>query len=164
MDLFENLKDIEKVYEDLVNNAKNLNLKEIENYRDNEQRTFERFIIEKNELVNDVLGTLAKEANKKISNFEDKLDGAIKKIELQFQKSIRNLQKIIIEEKREKVSDFVGDTLFILLKIANQTKVDAEKSLENTLSEYEKRMPPEAMKKVKHANPLAGGVDNKTQI
>ncbi|MBA7551657.1 hypothetical protein ES705_44205 [subsurface metagenome] len=98
MDLFENLKDIEKVYEDLVNNAKNLNLKEIENYRDNEQRTFERFIIEKNELVNDVLGTLAKEANKKISNFEDKLDGAIKKIELQFQKSIRNLQKIIIEE------------------------------------------------------------------
>ena len=35
-------------------------------------------------------------------------------------------QKRIIEEKREKVSDFVGDTLFLLLKIANQTKVDAE--------------------------------------
>lgn len=73
-------------------------------------------------------------------------------------------QKRIIEEKREKVSDFVGDTLFLLLKIANQTKVDAEKSLENTLNEYEKRMPPEVMKKVKHANPLAGGVDDKTQI
>jgi NTP pyrophosphatase (non-canonical NTP hydrolase) len=73
-------------------------------------------------------------------------------------------QKRIIEEKREKVSDFVGDTLFLLLKIANQTKVDAEKSLEDTLNEYEKRMPPEVMKKVKHANPLAGGVDDKTQI
>ena len=59
-------------------------------------------------------------------------------------------QKKVVEEKREKVSDFVGDTLFLLLKIANQTKVDAEKSLEDTLSEYEKRMPPEIMKKVKH--------------
>ena len=37
MDLFENLKDIEKVYEDLVNNAKNLNLNEIEKFRDNEE-------------------------------------------------------------------------------------------------------------------------------
>jgi len=98
MDLFENLKDIEKVYEDLVNNATNLNLKEIEKFRDNEQRTFEKFIREKNELVNEVLGTLAKDTNIKINNFENKLDGAINKIELQFQKSIRDLQKLIIEE------------------------------------------------------------------
>jgi len=98
MDLFENLNDIEKVYEDLVNNAKNLNLKEIEKFRDNEQRTFEKFIIEKNDLVNEVLGTLAKEVKIKINNFENKLDGAIKKIELQFQKSIENLHKLIIEE------------------------------------------------------------------
>jgi len=98
MDLFENLKDIENVYEDLINNAKNLNLKEIEKFRDNEQKTFEKFIFEKNELVNEVLATLAKEVKTKINNFENKLDGAIKKIELQFQKSIENLQKLIIEE------------------------------------------------------------------
>ena len=48
-----------------------------------------------------------------------------------------------------------------MLKIANQTKVDADKALNNTLDEYEKRMPPEVMKKVGHANRLAGGVDNK---
>jgi NTP pyrophosphatase (non-canonical NTP hydrolase) len=70
-------------------------------------------------------------------------------------------QKKVIEEKKEEVSDFIGDTLFLLLKIANQTKVDAEKALNNTLNEYEKRMPPEVMKKVGHANKLAGGVDNK---
>ena len=40
MDLFESLKDIEKVYEDLLNNAKNLNLNEIEKFRDNEQKRF----------------------------------------------------------------------------------------------------------------------------
>ena len=70
-------------------------------------------------------------------------------------------QKKVVEEKREEVSDFIGDTLFLLLKISNQTKVDAEKALEKTLAEYEKRMPPEVMKKVGHANRLAGGVDNK---
>lgn len=70
-------------------------------------------------------------------------------------------QKKIIEEKKEEVSDFIGDTMFLLLKIANQTKVDAEKGLVNTLKEYEKRMPPEVMKKVGHANKLAGGIDNK---
>lgn len=70
-------------------------------------------------------------------------------------------QKKIVEGKKEEVSDYIGDTLFLLLKIANQTKVDAEKALQNTLDEYEKRMPADVMKKVKHANKLAGGVDDK---
>ena len=39
--------------------------------------------------------------------------------------------------------------------------IDADKSLKETLEEYEKRMPAEKMKEVKHANKLAGGVDEK---
>ena len=70
-------------------------------------------------------------------------------------------QKKIIGEKKEEVSDFIGDTMFLILKIANQTEVDANLSLQNTLDEYEKRMPPEVMQKLKHANKLAGGWDNK---
>lgn len=70
-------------------------------------------------------------------------------------------QKQIINAKKKEVSDYIGDTLFLLLKIANQTKVDAQKALEETLEEYKKRMPPEKMKEVKHANKLAGGIDNK---
>jgi len=70
-------------------------------------------------------------------------------------------QKEIINKEKDEVSDYVGDTLFLLLKIANQTGVDVEKALQNTLDEYEKRMPPEVMKRVKHANKLAEGVDDK---
>ena len=70
-------------------------------------------------------------------------------------------QKKIVSEKKREVSDYVGDTMFLLLKIANQSKVDVEQALQNTLDEYEKRMPPEVMKKLKHANKLAGGWDNK---
>ena len=71
-----------------------------------------------------------------------------------------NLKKVV-EENKVEVSDYLGDTLFLLLKIANQTKTDISKSLQETLDEYEKRMPPEIMKKLKHANKLAQGYDNK---
>jgi len=70
-------------------------------------------------------------------------------------------QKKVVEKNKQEVSDFVGDTLFLILKIANQTGVDAHEALENTLDEYEKRMPPEKMKEVGHANKKAGGIDNK---
>lgn len=70
-------------------------------------------------------------------------------------------QKKIILEKKEEASDYIGDTLFLVLKLANQMNIDADRALQNTLNEYEKRMPPEIMKKVGHANKLAGGVDNK---
>jgi NTP pyrophosphatase (non-canonical NTP hydrolase) len=70
-------------------------------------------------------------------------------------------QKEVIKNKREEASDFIGDTLFLLLKLSNQMNIDASSSLQNTLDEYEKRMPPEVMKKVGHANRLAGGHDNK---
>lgn len=73
-------------------------------------------------------------------------------------------QKQVISEHKDEVQDFLGDTLFLLLKIANQTKTDAEAGLEATLKEYERRMPPEVMRKVGHANRLAGGVDDKTLI
>lgn len=70
-------------------------------------------------------------------------------------------QKQVINKNKEEASDFIGDTIFLILKITNQTGIDAEKSIQNTLKEYEKRMPPEIMKKVGHANKLAGGIDNK---
>jgi NTP pyrophosphatase (non-canonical NTP hydrolase) len=70
-------------------------------------------------------------------------------------------QKKVVKENIAEVSDYVGDTLFLILKIANQTGVDASQSLQNTLDEYEKRMPPDVMKIVGHANKKAGGIDNK---
>ena len=70
-------------------------------------------------------------------------------------------QKEIVEKNKEEVENFVGDTLFLILKIANQTGVDASRGLQDVLEEYEKRMPAEKMREVKHANKLAGGIDNK---
>lgn len=57
-------------------------------------------------------------------------------------------QRDVIKNNRDEASDFIGDTLFLLLKMSNQMNIDATQSLRNTLDEYEKRMPPEIMKKL----------------
>ena len=117
-----------------------------------------------------------KEAQKKIENFDEargwKSDWHLKDLALNITEEVGEFwnlikwideekQRKVIAENKEKASDFIGDTLFLILKIANKTGVDAKKALQDTLDEYEKRMPPETMKQVKHANKLSGGIDNK---
>jgi len=98
MDLFEWVKDIEKVYEDLIGNAKKFNLNEIEEYRKEQNEKFEDFIIKINVLVNTAIGNLTVESDIKTNTFEKKLDKTLQNIETEFKKNLENLQKLIIEE------------------------------------------------------------------
>ena len=70
-------------------------------------------------------------------------------------------QKEIIASNKDEACDYIGDVLHLVLKLANQMGVDATGALNQTLSDYEKRMPADIMKNVGHANKLAGGVDDK---
>ena len=70
-------------------------------------------------------------------------------------------QKKIVQENKLEVEDYIGDTLFLILKIANQTGVDVEKAFNMTMEDYYKRVPPEKMKEVGHANKHDGGHDGK---
>ena len=88
-------------------------------------------------------------------------------------------QKKVVAENKAETSDYIGDVLFLVwphvayplswelkfhfhrAKLANQMGVNAGEALNQTLSDYEKRMPADVMKKVGHANKLAGGVDDK---
>ncbi len=98
MDVFDWLRDIEKVYEDLINNSKAINLKDIEEFREQHRKRFEFFIEEKNELVNNAIMTLANDVNKETKVFENQMDTALNHIKTEFQKEIKNLHKLIIEE------------------------------------------------------------------
>ncbi len=98
MDLFEWIKDIEKVYEDLINNAKEINLNDIEEFRDQYRKRLEFFIDEKNDLINQALFNLSIEVDKETKVFEEQMDIALNHIKNQFQKEIKNLQELIIVE------------------------------------------------------------------
>lgn len=100
MDIFKWIKDIENVYEELINSAKNVNLNDIEQFREIQRNEFEDYLRKKNDLVNNALITLSKDVGSETKIFRDKMDIAIKKIEKQFQNSIQNLNKLIISEAR----------------------------------------------------------------
>ncbi|KKN20774.1 hypothetical protein LCGC14_0932050 [marine sediment metagenome] len=98
MDVFDWLKEIEKVYEDLINNSKVINLKDIEEFREQHIKRFEFFLEEKNELVNKAIMIIASDINKETKLFENQIDTALNHIKTEFQKEIENLHKLIIEE------------------------------------------------------------------
>ena len=98
MDLFEWIRDIQKVYDDLISNSKNINLKEIEKFREDQDKKFESFLTKINVLVNTALGNLAVDSDIKSNTFEKKLNNALKNIEVEFQKNMSNLENLIIEE------------------------------------------------------------------
>jgi len=70
-------------------------------------------------------------------------------------------QKQVVKENKEEMENFVGDTIYLIFKIANQTGVDVDKAFNDSLNDFIKRFPPEKTKQAKHGNKLAGGIDFK---
>jgi len=111
----------------------------------------------------------------KIKQFDDERDWGhhmhIKDLLLNMNEEIGEIWHIIkwvdydtqfkmIQENKDEVENFVGDMLFLILKIAHICDVDSKKAIEDVLVEYEKRFPKEIVKG-KHANLKAGGIDLK---
>lgn len=117
-----------------------------------------------------------KEAQDKIKKFDEergwKGDWFIKDLSLNLVEEVGELwdlikwideekQRKVIKENKSEASDFIGDSIFLLIKIANKMEINIEDALKNTLEDYEKRFPPEKTRKLKHGNKKAGGIDNK---
>ena len=71
-------------------------------------------------------------------------------------------QQRLIKENQDEVDNFIGDMLYLVLKISYLCDVDSKKAIEDVLKEYEKRFPIDKIKG-KHANLKAGGIDLKEQ-
>lgn len=69
-------------------------------------------------------------------------------------------QQRLINENKEEVENFVGDMVYLILKIAYLCDIDSKKAIKDVLNEYQKRFPLEQTKG-KHANLKAGGIDLK---
>lgn len=69
-------------------------------------------------------------------------------------------QQRLIKENKKEVDNFVGDMLYLILKVAYLCDVDSKKAIEDVLNEYERRFPLDKTRG-KHANLKAGGIDLK---
>lgn len=69
-------------------------------------------------------------------------------------------QRELILNNKILCEDFIGDMLYLILKISYLCDVDSKKAINDVITEYEKRFP---INKVKdsHANLKAGGFDGK---
>lgn len=72
-------------------------------------------------------------------------------------------QQKLVRENQEEVDNFIGDMLYLILKVAYLCNVDSKKAILDVLAEYEKRFPIEKAKG-SHGNKLAGGIDLKGQV
>ena len=69
-------------------------------------------------------------------------------------------QQKLIEKHHDEVENFVGDMIYLILKISYLCDVDSQKAIDDVMAEYEKRFPIDKAKG-NHGNTRAGGVDLK---
>ena len=119
-----------------------------------------------------------KETQDRIKKFNDELDwsnpSCIKDLMLNMNEEIGEMwniikwvdtetqQKMILENKEE-VENFVGDMIYLILKISYLCNVDPQKAIDDVMAEYEKRFPKDKAKGT-HGNVRAGGVDLKNKL
>lgn len=117
------------------------------------------------------------EIQNKIKEFNDVRGwsdhGSIKDLLLNMNEEIGEFWNLIkwvnVEKQRELIinnkascEDFIGDMIYLILKISYLCDVNSKKAITDVLSEYESRFPPKLVKGG-HANLKAGGVDLKYQ-
>lgn len=69
-------------------------------------------------------------------------------------------QKELIKKNKSTCEDFIGDMLYLVLKISYLCEVDSNKAIKDVVNEYETRFPVDKVKD-SHANLNAGGFDAK---
>ena len=72
-------------------------------------------------------------------------------------------QQKLVRENQEEVDNFIGDMLYLILKVAYLCNVNSEKAIRDVLAEYEKRFPTDKTKG-NHANLRADGIDLKKEL
>ena len=66
----------------------------------------------------------------------------------------------LIKENKAEAENFIGDMVYLVLKLAYLCDVDSKKAILDVMEEYEKRFPVEKAKG-SHGNLKAGGIDLK---
>lgn len=98
MRIFEWAKDLEKVYKDLIEKAKEQNLKEIEELQKENQKSLEETQNSKGDLVTKALNSLRDDVNTEISQFKKKLEKILNDYDQSYNQNKNNLIDKIINE------------------------------------------------------------------
>jgi len=98
MEIFKWVKDIEKVYDDLIEEAKKENLEELNKFRKNQEETMEDLLAKKQDVLSLAFKNLSLEVNKEIEKFDKKLENLIENIKNDYHKNKDSIKKSILQK------------------------------------------------------------------
>jgi len=98
MIIFEWAKEVEKIYQDLIEKAKKENLREIQNLRDEQEKIFDESLKKNQNFVNLALISLNEDVNKENEIFRINLEKELKEIESKYEKNKVILIRAIIDK------------------------------------------------------------------
>ena len=98
MEIMKWAREIESLYEELIEKAKKEKLIEIQDLREKQQNIMDAVYIRKQEVVNSALKRLSEDVFEGIVNFRDRLNKTTKIIEKKYQSKKKDLIKTIINK------------------------------------------------------------------
>lgn len=95
MEIFKWVKELEKVYEDLIEEAQKESLNEIQTLRDEQEKILNESLQKKQDFINLAIKSLLEEVNKEIGGFKKNLENKLKEIEIHYEKTKENTINIL---------------------------------------------------------------------
>jgi len=96
MKIFDWAKDLEEVYQQLIEKARNENTIEVQVFKENQEKLLKQLLKKNHELVNLSLESLSEDVTSGIRSYEAQFDKALKIIEEEYQKKKSELIDEII--------------------------------------------------------------------
>lgn len=98
MEIFKWVEDIEKIYDDLIEKAKEGSLEDIRKARNSQEKEMEKIIYKNQEIIYDASAKVSKEVSEKSNNFEVLVKNLCNKIEKDYQDNKEGLTSILFEK------------------------------------------------------------------
>ena len=98
MKIFDWANDIEKVYQQLIEKARQENALEVQTFREQQENVLKELLKKNHDLVNLSLESLSEDVTSGIRSYEAQFDEALKSIEKEYQKKKSELITAIIEK------------------------------------------------------------------
>ncbi len=98
MEIFKWVQELEKIYNELMEKSEKTSNKELEDFKNNEEKQTQELIARKQNFSNDTFSALNVEVNKQINEFNNQIDDLFKKIEGLYQENKEELIKIIFSK------------------------------------------------------------------
>ena len=98
MEIFKWVEEIEKIYDDLIEKAKEGSLKDIRKARTSQEKDMEKIIYKNQEIINDASAKVSKEVSEKSKNFEELVKNLCNKIERDYRNNKEGLTSLLFEK------------------------------------------------------------------